>query len=181
MSVHSQDYGGVTAPGTVRIERLLPGPAERIWSYLTDSGKRHLWMASGAMQLHVGGKVEHVFRNEDFGSETPPEKYAQFAGEVLQFGHVLACDPPRLLAYTWNEGTDDPSEVCFELKPLGDKVLLVVTHRQLVDRDMMVSVAAGWHAHLDILRDLLAERPIGPYWDTHMRLEAEYERRIPPG
>ena len=34
MNIHTS-YGVVTEPGTVRIERLLPGPAERIWSYLT--------------------------------------------------------------------------------------------------------------------------------------------------
>lgn len=179
---HPEDYGTVTAPGTVRIERLLPGPIERIWTYLTDSGKRCLWMASGSIELRVGGRVENIFCNDDFGGgETPPLKYAQFAGEVRNVGRILEYSPPRLLAYTWNEGTGDPSEVRFELVPRGDKVLLVITHRQLADRDLMVSVAAGWHAHLDILRDLLGDRPIGQYWSTHMRLEAEYEPLIPAG
>jgi hypothetical protein len=40
----SRDYGVVTAPDTVHLERLLPGPIERVWSYLTDSEKRgHAW------------------------------------------------------------------------------------------------------------------------------------------
>ena len=27
-------------PGTVKMERLLPGPVERVWAYLTESKKR---------------------------------------------------------------------------------------------------------------------------------------------
>jgi uncharacterized protein YndB with AHSA1/START domain len=178
------DYGAIVSPGTVRIERLLPGPIERIWSYLTDSDKRGLWMAGGVIELGVGGKADHVFRNSELGDggEAPPPKYAHHAGEVCFGGHVRECRPPRILAYTWNDGTDDPSEVRFELSERGDKVLLVVTHRQLAQRDMMISVAGGWHAHLDLLRDVLEARtPRGAFWSTHASLEAEYERRIPPG
>ena len=32
---------------TVRFERLLPGPIERVWAYLTESEKRRKWLASG--------------------------------------------------------------------------------------------------------------------------------------
>ena len=41
------DYGVLTAPDTLRIERLLPGPIERVWQYLTDSDKRATWLAVG--------------------------------------------------------------------------------------------------------------------------------------
>ena len=34
------DYGTKTAPDTLRIERTLPGPIERVWTYLTDPAKR---------------------------------------------------------------------------------------------------------------------------------------------
>ena len=27
-------------PGTVKLERLLPGPVERVWAYITESDKR---------------------------------------------------------------------------------------------------------------------------------------------
>jgi uncharacterized protein YndB with AHSA1/START domain len=40
------DYGVLTAPDTLRIERLLPGPIERVWQYLTDSDKRATWLAA---------------------------------------------------------------------------------------------------------------------------------------
>ena len=32
----SADYGTITEAGAIRFERLLPGPIERVWAYLTD-------------------------------------------------------------------------------------------------------------------------------------------------
>ncbi len=95
------------------------------------------------------------------------------AGHTLEC-RITACDPPRLLGYTWG---NDWGEVTFELEPRGSEVLLVVTHRRL-DPKGMASVAAGWHAHLDILSDRLHEREPGGFWSTYTRLEAEYERRL---
>lgn len=34
------DYGTHSEPNTLRLERVLPGPIERVWEYLTDSEKR---------------------------------------------------------------------------------------------------------------------------------------------
>ena len=44
-------------PGTMKLERLLPGPVERIWAYLVDPDKRAAWLAGGSFDLRVGGKV----------------------------------------------------------------------------------------------------------------------------
>lgn len=174
------DYGVVTEPGTVRFERLLPGPIERVWEYLTDSEKRGTWLATGQMELRVGGRVEHVFRNSDLTQpdDPPPPKYANLPDELTMHGQITACDPPRMLAYTWSETSGD-SEVTYELTPRADQVLLVLTHRRLGSRDEMISVAGGWHTHLGILADRLAGREPGRFWATHMRLETEYDRLIP--
>ncbi len=42
----------------------------------------------------------------------------------------------------------------------------------------MVSVAGGWHAHLGILLDNLNDREPRPFWSTHTKAAAEYEKRI---
>ena len=42
-------YGVLTEPATLKLERLLPGPIERVWAYLVDSGLRRQWLASGEM------------------------------------------------------------------------------------------------------------------------------------
>lgn len=166
-------------PDTLRIERLLPGPLERVWHYLTDSERRGQWLASGAVEQRVGGVVEHIFRNSELTGnyEPPPEKYLQYAGETRMQGRVTACEPPRLLAYTWG-GTTDESEVTFELEERDDKVLLILTHRRVASRDDLLGASAGWHTHLDVLAARLAGRTPPPFWATHTRLEAEYERRF---
>jgi uncharacterized protein YndB with AHSA1/START domain len=171
------EFGVLTATRTIRLERVLPGPVERVWAYLTESEKRGTWLAAGPMELHVGGRVELSFRNSELTShaETPPEKYRKHEGGVEVRGRVTRCEPPRLLSYTWR----DDSEVTFELSPRDDKVVLVVTHRRLPDRATMVSVASGWHTHLGILVDRMNEREPQPFWSTYVRLEAEYERQLP--
>jgi uncharacterized protein YndB with AHSA1/START domain len=176
------EFGVVTAARTVRIERVLPGPIERVWEYLTDSEKRGRWLAAGPMEVRVGGRVELTFRNSDLSShaESPPDKYAEYEGASLH-GRITRCEPPRLLSYTWGGEAEDDSEVTFELSPQGEDVLLVLTHRRLRDRAMMVMVGSGWHTHLDILVDRLSGREPRPFWSTHAALEAEYEKRLPAG
>ena len=47
-------YGVLTEPATVKIERILPGPIERVWAYLTESELRRQWLAAGEMEMKVG-------------------------------------------------------------------------------------------------------------------------------
>jgi uncharacterized protein YndB with AHSA1/START domain len=179
---NTDDYGIATAADTVRIERTLPGPIERVWRYLTDSDKRASWLAGGTMDLRVGGLVELRFRNAGLSADddAPPAKYAGHIGEIPTTGRITACEAPRLLSYTWGGEGDGASEVSFELSPQGDQVRLVLTHRRLADRNAMLSVAAGWHAHLGILVDTLSGRRPESFWTAHTRLEAEYGQRLPP-
>lgn len=174
-------YGVLTAPDTLRLERLLPGPIERVWSYLTESGKRGQWLASGDMDLRVGGRVEHVFRNSELAGEDDPvpAKYADLGPETRMHGEITECDPPYRLAYTWSEMSGEPSLVTFELTPRGPDVLLVLTHARIAEYEDLLGIAAGWHTHLGILIDRLRGRQRGPFWSVHMRLEAEYEKRMP--
>jgi uncharacterized protein YndB with AHSA1/START domain len=170
------EYGVVTDAGTLRLERVLPGPIERVWAYLTESEKRGKWLATGSMDLRAGGAVELIFHHADLSAEkTAPEKFKKYAEGHVLHGRITACDPPRLLSYTFG----DAEEVIFELSPRGKDVLLVVTHRRLADRTIMVSVASGWHSHLAILIDNLNGDAPRPFWSTLTRIKAEYQRRLP--
>lgn len=173
-----QADGEILDPRTVRFERLLPGPIERIWAYITESEKRRTWLAAGPMDLHAGGRVELRFNNTALTphNEKPPEKYKHHDGSKAVLWTVTRCDAPRLLVVTWSEPND--SEVTFELAPRGDKVLLTITHRRLTGRDFMISVGAGWQAHLAILSAVLNDQAVPPFWSTHTALEAEYAKRI---
>jgi uncharacterized protein YndB with AHSA1/START domain len=174
------DYGVLTAPDTLRIERLLPGPIERVWQYLTDSDKRATWLAEGKVEQQIGGKVEHTFRNSELSPEhdIPPPKYSNCAGDVPMLGKVTACEPLRLLSYLWNAGSEGESEVSFELAQIKDQVKLTVTHRRLNNPDERLSVAGGWHTHLNILRDRLEGKTPEGFWRVHTRLEQEYAERL---
>ncbi|WP_216911556.1 SRPBCC family protein [Nocardia sp. NBC_01377] len=169
------EYGEVVDAATIRVERILPGPIERVWAYLTDVDKRATWLAGGLLEQHTGGRVDHVFRIHELTGEGDPAEVAD-----RRHGEVLAWDPPRLLRHTWSTGGDlADSVVTFELDPVDDKVRLVVTHSKLPSRDEMVNVASGWHTHLDFLRDRLEERSPATFWPKLEELRGEYETILP--
>jgi uncharacterized protein YndB with AHSA1/START domain len=171
------EYGVATAKDTVRFERLLPGPIQRVWSYLTESEKRKTWFAAGDMDLRVGGRVELIFKHSDFAPEPTPERFKKYDG-WHSYGHITRCEPPRVLSYTWSEEEGGDSEVTFELTPEGDEVRLVLTHRRLADRAAMLGVAGGWHSHLAVLTDRLNARPPRGFWSIHAKVEEDYKKRL---
>jgi len=177
----SGGYAALVEPGTLRFERILPGPIERVWAYLTESDKRATWLASGEMEPRVGGTVELTFRHSSLSRNTAPVP-EQFKGaeEGQTTPHtVTRFEPPRRLSLTWGSGKDGPSEVTFELTPQSDKVRLVVTHRRLRDRKAMLAVGPGWHSHLTVLVDRLEGREPEAFWAIYTKARGEYEKRLP--
>lgn len=87
------DYGMIIEPGTLRIQRLLPGPIEQVWAYLTESDKRATWLAAGAMKLENGAPLELEFRNSDLAGEhePPPAKYNSTAAASATAATSPAC------------------------------------------------------------------------------------------
>jgi len=174
------EYGVITEAGAIRFERLLPGPIERVWAYLVEPEKRARWLASGPMDLRPGGEMELIWRNGELaGDETPPEKFAPYAGEHRMKGHVLRVEPPRLLVHSWDEDDGSGSEVVYELAEQGDRVLLTLTNRRLPNRGAMVGVGGGWHTHLEMLVAELEGRAPPRFWAMVAEVEPEYEARIP--
>ena len=174
------DYGERLDDATVRFERLLPGPIERVWAYLTESDKRARWLCGGEMQLEPGGRMEMKFHNRSLSSAgdiARPERFRDLPEKMSFDGRVVHCEPPRLLAYTWEfEGAE--SEVTCELSQQNGKVLLVLTHRRLSSSQEVLDVSTGWHTHLDILEDVLEGRELRPFYKTQQALQADYEQRL---
>jgi len=172
-------YPDVLSPSEIRFQRLLPGPIDNVWSYLTDAKKRGEWLASGPMELRVGGKVSLRFKHAELSPNQapPPEKYRKMDEE----GHhaeetVTEFEPPRRLAFTWG----GISEVVFELAPRPDgKVLLTLTHRKLPNDAERIGTAGGWHSHLTILAEKLEGRTPPAFWDVFRMIDAEYASGIP--
>ncbi len=170
-------YGTLIAPNTIRFERLLPGPIERVWAYLTESDKRAKWLASGDMQLYPGGSMELHWLHSDLDaapSETP-ERYRN--GHAMK-AKITRCEPPNMLAFSWGAREDALSEVVFELSEQGDRVLLVLTHHRLPDQNELLGVSGGWHTHLDILVDHLNGHTAPGFWTKHAELAAQYKKRM---
>jgi uncharacterized protein YndB with AHSA1/START domain len=168
------DYGTLIEPATVKIERLLPAPIERIWAYLTDSNLRSRWLAAGVMELKAGAPFELVWRNDKL-TDPAGERPAGFSEEHRLQSRIIEVDPPRKLVFAWH----DEAEVSMTLEPRGAETLLTVIHRRLPNRQTIVGVSAGWHAHLDVLADILSNRRPDPFWGELARLRAEYDRRVP--
>ncbi len=174
------DYATVLDPATLRFERQLPGPIERVWAYLTESNKRAGWLAAGTMDFRLGGKVELVFRNSeltDHDGPVPAGHADEARGRPLR-GRVIVCRPPALLGFTWGDPSEPHSVVNMQLTEQGDQVLFTLQHRMLPSREAMVAIAAAWHVHLAILVDRLTGKAPPGYWTTLARLEREYQARI---
>ena len=176
------DYGELLDEQTVRFERLLPGPIERVWSYLTESDKRARWLCGGDVETKVDGHVDMHFHNISLsqasdGDIPRPEKYKDMPLKMTFAGTVTRCEPPYVLQHTW-EFEDENSEVCYELSEDGDKVRLVLTHRRLDSKDIVLSVSGGWHTHLNVLVDVLNGSTPRPFYKMQTQLEAEYSERL---
>lgn len=175
MKNENHQPGKFTGPAEVRIVRILPGPIDRVWTYLTDPEKRARWFAGGTTEPKVGGKGELFFLHKNIApNETPPEshKHVQDPGVKMPYT-ILRWEPPHVLSHTF----DDESDVTYELSEQGKNVQLVLTHRARgTDIPFLSGYASGWHVHLDILIALLEGTPLPPFWSTHARLKAEYEK-----
>jgi len=132
-------------PG-VRLERLLPGPIERVWEHLTNTRLLPTWFGEkSAIEPRQGGAVRLM------------------DGHIR--GVVTLWQPPHRLSYTWNVfNPNDPPDAVSEypesyltltLEPQGHDVLLVLTHLPILERFEKQS-AMGWHTFIDILSATLA-------------------------
>jgi uncharacterized protein YndB with AHSA1/START domain len=128
---------------TIRLERDLPGPIERVWSYLTDPDMLETWLYRNQIPTAVGEEHLKTIRDDD----------GTIVFELRIRTRVY--DPPHVLEYNWIEMTTEvgqirDSVVRWELTEHGDRVHLTLTHSAL-PTDAYTSIGAGWHAHLDVL------------------------------
>jgi uncharacterized protein YndB with AHSA1/START domain len=167
------DFGVLGDDATLTIKRLLPGPVERVWRYLTESDLRRQWLAAGEMGSQVGARFELIWRNDEL-SDQPGTRPEGFGDEHRLDSEITTFDPPRRLAFTWGS----TGGVTLELEPAGNRTLLTVTHRRIEERGSQLNISAGWHAHLDVLAAKLEGESPPPFWDHWAGLKADYDRRI---
>lgn len=160
-------------PSTIRFERLLPGPIERVWAYLVESDKRAQWLAAGDFDLRVGGTIELIFNNDNLSEDKHPDGPKATGGKGRFTGVITRLEPPRVLAHTWSwDGRD--SDVLYELAPRGKEVLLTIHHRLPADAQLTRGVGGGWPVHTGILADVLSGVKPRPFWKSHAAALKEF-------
>ncbi|WP_176082655.1 SRPBCC family protein [Martelella sp. HB161492] len=167
-------YAALIEPATLRFERLLPGPVERVWAYLVESDKRAKWLASGDMIPVAGSAFTLTWRNDAL-SDVPETRPEGFPEENSMDSRVIEAHPPFRLVFSWGEH----SAVEIDLEEKGNEVLLTLVHRRADDRTAAVMLGSGWHRHLDLLLALIEGRRTGPFWSCWLDLKEEYEARLP--
>lgn len=167
-------YGHLSEPTTLTMQRLLPGPIARVWAWLTESELRGIWLAAGEMPMSAGADFTLTWHNDALTE--PSGARPEGMSEVHSAGCTLIeADPPKRLKFEWT----GVGEVLFELQPVGEKVLLTLTHSRLAGRGMILNVSAGWHAHLDVMEAKLAGANPKPHWDNWTALREVYAARLP--
>jgi uncharacterized protein YndB with AHSA1/START domain len=101
----------------LRFERLLNRPVGEVWDALTRPARLRDWLADVSIDAVGGGQVELRF-----GS--PPRYFV--TGEVTQI------DPPKVLEHTWTSPGGPDRVVKWQLIPVGDRCILLLTLRAVI-------------------------------------------------
>jgi len=120
--------------------------AEKLWHALTDADftERYWFGHRLTSDWNVGSPYR--FTNQE---------------KPMVEGEVLISNPPRQLAYSWNNRKDEAkgegtSRVTFDLEPRGKVVKLTVTHDQLgEDGKTLRDISGGWPMVIASLKSLL--------------------------
>jgi uncharacterized protein YndB with AHSA1/START domain len=151
----------------VRYERVYPHATDRVWRALIEPASLKAWfpttidgLAQAANEKRTKAELTFKFEGDD--------------GPELT-GELRACDPPRMLEYTW--GDDLLRFELSEAGPSGKHTKLVFTttfgERSQASRD-----ATGWHICLDNLsRNLEGEEP-QPAGEQLTELNAAYRESL---
>jgi uncharacterized protein YndB with AHSA1/START domain len=154
---------------TMRFERLIPQPVERVWAALTEPEELNAWFYPFQGTLAAGETVL-----------IPWEENGGLSSTVVEF------DPPRVFAWTWQKAGDPESIVRWELSPESSGTRFVLTHAlPILAANEPTDTLAGWHEHLDTLVDYLAGQRRAWSSEHWRRLKDQYavatERERVPG
>ena len=144
---------------TLRFERWLDHPPEKVWRAVTDRKEVPHWFPAeihGARE--EGARLRFVFPND----EGPPTE-----------GRMLVFDPPRTMEFDWNRDI-----LHFEIVGRDGGTSLVFTHT-FADVAKSARDASGWTVCLDALEKRLEGEPVEPLTpDRFDALFSEYAQRF---
>jgi uncharacterized protein YndB with AHSA1/START domain len=164
--------GSILDSHTVEYRRLLPGPIELVWDYLTKPELLKTWFNGVMLEPRVGGAIEVRF------TERKGE-----CGTAGVHGVIRAFRKPHSFAFSWVQQrrqpdgsikASDEGEVRFELQERGDKVLLTLRHAGIPAHELP-NYGGGWHAYLDNLDSHISGAGPIDVMETFRNLRPRYE------
>jgi uncharacterized protein YndB with AHSA1/START domain len=131
---------------------------EFVYTTYIETTVEKLWQA-----LTDGDFTERYWFGHRCASDWKPGSEYRFTkqGHPTIQGKVLAVDPPKRLAYSWDscspeEQRERTSRVTFDLEPRGKVIKLTVTHDELDERGATLrNISGGWPMVLASLKSLL--------------------------
>ncbi len=156
---------------TLRFQRQLSHPPERVWRALTEDEDLVTWFPArivGARE--AGAALRFVFPPKP--GQVPADSDEH--GEAMT-GTMLVYEPPRLLEYQW-----DVDVLRWELDPRPGGTLLTFTHT-FDDKGRGARDAAGWEICFASLETRLDGRTRVPFAKArHDTLFSHYAERFGP-
>jgi uncharacterized protein YndB with AHSA1/START domain len=128
---------------TATMTRLIDHPPEVIWRALTEPGMLAQWLAPGRIELTRGGAARLDFAD---------------SGTVID-SQVSACEPGRVLEYSWSSPGEPLRPVRWELARDSQGTRLTLIQKTPIGEDPG-RACAGWEAHLEMLQAALEGVPI---------------------
>jgi uncharacterized protein YndB with AHSA1/START domain len=120
---------------------------EKLWHALTDGHfTERYWFGARLKSDWKPGSSFEMLRSD---------------GTVSDAGKVVECDPPRRLAYTFVNQSDQyrndlPALATFVLEPYGKLVKLTLTHEGFAEGSKFLDgISKGWPAILSSLKSIL--------------------------
>jgi uncharacterized protein YndB with AHSA1/START domain len=164
------------APDTIRLERTLDAPIEKVWRYLTEADLRAEWFMGGS-DAAPDAEFELVTDHDNLSSDDVPypESHECYRGMVWK-EKVIRFEPPRLLQTTFLGGKN--GHVTYELFDEGERTRLVLTHAGIVSGTGAHDFGGGWHSHLGVLQEKLAGREVRNFWALYERSRDEVAKAL---
>jgi uncharacterized protein YndB with AHSA1/START domain len=164
------------APDTIRLERLLDAPPEKVWRYLTEARLREQWFMGGT-DARAGAEFDLIVDHDKLSTDDAPypESYAGAKGKTFH-ETVIRFEPPELLETTFQGGKN--GTVTYELFAERGGTRLVLTHRGIVSPTGFQDFGSGWTSHLAVLGEKLAGRSVKNFWELHAQSREAVKRAL---
>ena len=164
MTNRNEELGTITRTDgcfKARLERQLDHDQEQVWDMLTDPSRFVDWLAPGELELTQGGTAKLNFTD---------------SGTIID-SSVTACDPPRLIEYSWSGPGEPERPVRWETAPDGSGTHLTLTLRVPEDEDI-ARACAGWEAHLMMLLAAIEGVPIKFPFERFQTTREAYKSQV---